>query len=81
MRECRHCSLSMSKGPLFVLAALLCWLAVATADNISVSCIPSPLSPPVGSFYDLNATDLSGTVHKFNEYAGKVVLVINTASF
>ena len=48
----------------------------------------APLAAPgsakegdVVSFYDLSANALDGTPHKLSEYKGKVVLVVNVASF
>lgn len=32
------------------------------------------------SFYDFEAEDVLGKVHKMEEYRGKVVLVVNTAT-
>src|SRR5678815_5130686 len=32
------------------------------------------------SFHDLSATDIDGQEHKLDEYKGKVLLVVNTAS-
>jgi cytochrome oxidase Cu insertion factor (SCO1/SenC/PrrC family) len=66
---------------LVTLIVLVSFAVAAFAAGISVPCVASPTSPPKDSFYDFNMTDLSGTTRNFTDFKGKVVLVLNTASF
>jgi len=47
----------------------------------SFSSPPSPSSSSVLGFYDLSAVDNAGQEIKFEKYKGKVVLIVNTASY
>lgn len=59
-----------------VVLALVAALALgASAQNLSC---PNPLP---GNIYGYEANLLNGTNVKFSSYAGKVVLVVNVASF
>jgi glutathione peroxidase len=73
-------------APLAVMVAALSVGCRADAPSpgatsvVSGSSAPSAPSAAVGSFHDLSARRLGGEVEPLRAYAGKVVLVVNTAS-
>jgi glutathione peroxidase len=69
-----------------VLAFALCALAPACSTAVEsqppapAASAPAPMTKNAPSFYSLSAADLAGRPQALSQYAGKVTLVVNTAS-
>ncbi len=55
-------------------------LAILTLFTMAIGCTSTPKEVPMIGFYDIQVNRISGETIKLEEYKGKTLLIVNTAS-